>query len=99
MVYAPIFSGMNHRREYERIDRVMALGTALQHLGIKRHQLAPDRIKLAVKQRCAEIKQQPSKAVRNRSYQLMEEAREVLLKYLAQINQTGGVQLQLFEFS
>ena len=40
-------SGMNHRRECERIDRVMTLNTESQHLGIKQYQLAPDRINLA----------------------------------------------------
>ena len=90
---------MNHRREYERLDRVMALNTALQHLGIKQHQLAPDRIKLAVKHRCAVIQQQPNKAVRNRDYQQMEEARTVLQNHLQEISRTGGLQLQLFDFT
>jgi type II secretory pathway component PulL len=90
---------MNHRRESERLNRVMALNTALQHLGIKQHQLAPDRIQLAVRHRCAVIQQQPNKAVRNRDYQQMEEARTVLQNHLQQINRAGGLQLQLFDFT
>ncbi|MDC0303124.1 hypothetical protein OAL13_00725 [bacterium] len=89
---------MNHRRECERLDRVMALNTALQHLGIKQHQLAPDRIKLAVKHHCAAIQQEPNKAVRTGHYQKMEEARAVLQQHLERINRDGGLQLQLFEF-
>jgi len=89
---------MNHRREYERLDRVMALNTAMQHLGIKRHQLAPDRIKLAVERRCSAIKQEPSKELRNRHYQQMEEARTVLLRHLDEIR-VHGFQLQLFEYT
>jgi hypothetical protein len=88
---------MNHRRADERLNRVMALNTALQLLGIKQHQLEPDRLKLAVRQRCAVIRQLPEKAVRNRDYQQMEEARTVLQGYLKQISSSGGLQLQLFE--
>ena len=96
---------MNHRRESERLDRVMALNTALQHLGIKRHQLAPDRIKLAVKHRCAVIRQEPCKSTRNRHYQQMEEARTMLLNHIAEMRardnylRNHGLQLQLFEFT
>jgi hypothetical protein len=89
---------MNHRRECERIDRVMALNTALQHLGIKQHQLEPDRIRLAVKASCKVIQQEPNKAVRNGHYRTMEEARSVLQEHLRSISQKGGMQLQLFEF-
>ena len=89
---------MNHRRECERLDRVMALNTALQYLGIKQHQLAPDRIQLAVKNCCAVIQQETNKAVRNGRYRAMEEARSVLEDHLTSISQKGGMQLQLFEF-
>ena len=96
MARANTFAGMNHRYEYQRLDRVMKPGTALQCLGIKRHQLDGDRLKLAVKQRCAVIQQQGDKAVRNRAYQEMEAARGVLQDYLSTV-QREGVQLALFE--
>ena len=96
MARANAFAGMNHRYEYQRLDRVMKPGTALQSLGIKRHQLDGDRLKLAVKQRCAVIQQQGDKTFRDRAYREMEEARVVLQEYLSTV-QREGVQLALFE--
>ena len=89
---------MNHRYEYQRVNRVMGLNTALRTLGIKKDQLNPGHIKYAVKHRCKVIQQEPNKSVRNRHYEEMEEARSVINAYLDKISSQSGVQLQLFEF-
>ena len=96
MARANAFTGMNHRYEYQRLNRVMKPGTAFKHLGIKRHQLDAERLRLAVKQRCAVIQQQGDKSFRERAYREMEEARGVLQEYLSTL-QRKGVQLALFE--